>query len=240
MTVFAVIFGKAAKLPTEGTAPYALMVFVGMLTWTFFATALSEASGSLINNVNLISKVYFPRLIVPTATVVVAFTEFLISFVILAGMMVWYQFLPSCQIIFLPVFTLLVFLASLRPGLWHTALNVKYRDFRFIIPLIVPFGLYTPPLVSLLALSLSNIASSTPSTSWSPSSTASAGTSSAARPYRLDSLQTQRRCYRLLSPARHPAIPQNEKEHGVPYLKKSKNRERRTRKKSGSSRWFPQ
>jgi lipopolysaccharide transport system permease protein len=146
MIVFTVIFGRVAKLPTEGTAPYALMVFAGMLPWTFFATALSEASGSLISNANLISKVYFPRLIVPTATVVVAFIDFLISFVILVGMMVWYQFLPGWQILLLPVFIALAFFASLGPGLWITALNVKYRDFRYVIPFIVQFGLYISPV----------------------------------------------------------------------------------------------
>lgn len=146
MIVFTVIFGKVAKLPTEGTAPYALMVFAGMLPWTFFSTALAEASNSLISNANLISKVYFPRLIVPTATVVVAFIDFLISFVILVGMMVWYQFLPGWQILLLPVFITLAFLASLGPGLWLTALNVKYRDFRFVIPFIVQFGLYISPV----------------------------------------------------------------------------------------------
>jgi lipopolysaccharide transport system permease protein len=122
------------------------MVFAGMLPWTFFATALSEASGSLINNANLISKVYFPRLIVPTATVVVAFIDFLISFVILIGMMVYYQFLPGWQVLLLPVFMALAFLASLGPGLWITALNVKYRDFRYVIPFIVQFGLYISPV----------------------------------------------------------------------------------------------
>ena len=146
MVVFTVIFGKIAKLPTEGTAPYALMVFAGMLPWTFFATALSEASNSLVSNANLISKVYFPRLIVPTATVVVAFVDFLISFVILIAMMIWYQFLPSWQILLLPVFVAVAFLASLGPGLWLTALNVKYRDFRFVIPFIVQFGLYVSPV----------------------------------------------------------------------------------------------
>lgn len=146
MVVFTVIFGKVAKLPSEGTAPYALMVFAGMLPWTFFATALSEASGSLVSNANLISKVYFPRLIVPTATVVVAFIDFLISFVILVGMMVWYQFMPGWQILLLPVFIVLAFFASLGPGLWITALNVKYRDFRYVIPFIVQFGLYVSPV----------------------------------------------------------------------------------------------
>jgi lipopolysaccharide transport system permease protein len=146
MIVFTVIFEKVAKLPSEGSAPYALMVFAGMLPWTFFATALSEASGSLVSNANLISKVYFPRLIVPTATVVVAFIDFLISFLILIGMMVWYRFLPGPQILLLPVFIILAFFTSLGPGLWITALNVKYRDFRYVIPFIVQFGLYISPV----------------------------------------------------------------------------------------------
>lgn len=146
MLVFTVIFGKVAKLPSEGAAPYALMVFAGMLPWTFFATALSEASNSLVSNANLISKVYFPRLIVPTATVVVAFVDFLISFVILVGMMLWYQFLPGWQILLLPAFVLLAFAASLGPGLWITSLNVKYRDFRYVIPFLVQFGLYISPV----------------------------------------------------------------------------------------------
>ena len=106
------------------------MVFAGMLPWSFFSTAPSEASNSLVANANHISKVYFPRLIVPTATIVVAFIDFLISFVILVGMMAWYQFLPGWQILLLPVFIALAFFASLGPGLWTTALNVKYRDFR--------------------------------------------------------------------------------------------------------------
>jgi lipopolysaccharide transport system permease protein len=146
MVVFTVIFGKIAKLPSEGTAPYALLVFAGMLPWTFFSTALAEASNSLIGNANLISKVYFPRLIVPTATVVVALIDFLISFTVLAAMMVWYQFLPGWQILLLPIFILLAFVASLGPGLWITALNVKYRDFRYIIPFLVQFGLYVSPV----------------------------------------------------------------------------------------------
>jgi lipopolysaccharide transport system permease protein len=117
-----------------------------MLPWQFFATALGEASNSLIGNANLISKVYFPRLIVPTATVVVALVDLLISFVILAGMMLWYQFIPGWQLLLLPVFVLLAFVASLGPSLWITALNVKYRDFRYIIPFLVQFGLYVSPV----------------------------------------------------------------------------------------------
>ncbi len=146
MAVFVVVFGKLAKLPTEGDAPYPLLVYAGMLPWQFFATALSGASGSLIGNANLISKVYFPRLIVPTSAVVVAFVDFLISFVILLVLMAWYHFLPSIRILLLPGFVVLAFLASLGPGLWLTALNVKYRDFRYIIPFVVQFGLYLSPV----------------------------------------------------------------------------------------------
>lgn len=146
MIVFTIVFSKLAKLPTEGTAPYALMVFAGLLPWQFFSTALSDASQSLVSSANLISKVYFPRLIVPTATVVVAFVDFLISFVILVGMMVWYRFVPDWHILLLPAFVLLAFLASLGPGLWITSLNVKYRDFRYIIPFLVQFGLYVCPV----------------------------------------------------------------------------------------------
>jgi lipopolysaccharide transport system permease protein len=146
MVIFTVVFGKLANLPSEGTAPYALMVFAGMLPWTFFSTALADASGSLIGDASLISKVYFPRLIVPTAAVVVAFVDFLISFVILAGLMVWYRFVPGWQILLLPPFVAIAFLASLGPGLWITALNVKYRDFRYVIPFVVQLGLYVSPV----------------------------------------------------------------------------------------------
>ena len=146
MVVFTVIFGRIAKLPSDGDAPYPLMVFAGMLPWTFFATGLSEASNSLVNNANLISKVYFPRLIVPTATVVVAFVDFLITFAMLALLMAWYRFLPGWRMLVLPGFVLLAFVASMGPALWITALNVRYRDFRYVIPFIVQFGLYVSPV----------------------------------------------------------------------------------------------
>jgi len=146
MVIFTVIFGRVAQLPSEGGAPYALMVFAGMLPWTLFATALGEASNSLIGNANLISKVYFPRMIIPAATIVVSFVDFLISFSVLIAMMVWYLYAPGWQILLLPVFVLIAFLASLGPGLWITALNVKYRDFRYVIPFIVQFGLYVSPV----------------------------------------------------------------------------------------------
>jgi homopolymeric O-antigen transport system permease protein len=146
MVIFTIVFGRIAKLPSDGSAPYALMVFAGMLPWTFFSTGLSEASNSLIGNANLISKVYFPRLIVPTATVVVAFVDFLVSFAILFAIMGWYRFLPGWQIGFLPLFVVLAVIASIGPSLWITALNVKYRDFRYVIPFLVQFGLYVSPV----------------------------------------------------------------------------------------------
>lgn len=146
MVVFTIIFSRIAKLPSDGTTPYALMVFAGMLPWTLFSTGLAEASNSLISNANLISKVYFPRMIVPAATIVVAFVDFAISFCILIVLMAWYRFLPGWQIVFLPGFIVLGLLASLGPSLWITALNVKYRDFRYVIPFILQFGLYVSPV----------------------------------------------------------------------------------------------
>lgn len=143
--IFTVIFGRLAKLPSEGI-PYSLMVFTGMLPWTFFSTGLADASNGLINNTNLVSKVYFPRMIVPTATIAAAFVDFSIGLLILVAMMIWYQFVPSWQILLLPVFVLLAFLGSLGPGLWITAVNVKYRDFRYVIPFVVQFGLYVSPV----------------------------------------------------------------------------------------------
>jgi lipopolysaccharide transport system permease protein len=125
MLVFTVIFGRLAQLPSDGSTPYALMVFAGMLPWAFFSTGLADAANSLIVDTNLISKVYFPRLIVPTATIVVAFADFLISFCILIALMVWYQFSPSWQVLFLPVFVFAAFFATMGPALWISALNVQ-------------------------------------------------------------------------------------------------------------------
>jgi lipopolysaccharide transport system permease protein len=146
MLVFTIIFGYVARLPSDGSAPYALMVFAGLLPWTFFAAGLSEASNSLINNIGLITKVYLPWIIIPTATVVVASVDFLISFCTLLAMLAWYQFLPNWQILLLPAFVILAFLASLGPSLWITALNAQYRDFRYIIPFIIQFGVYISPV----------------------------------------------------------------------------------------------
>lgn len=146
MVIFTVVFGKLAKLPSDGHSPYALMVFAGMLPWYLFSSALTGAVDSIVSSANLIGKVYFPRLIVPAAAIVTALIDFLISLGILFVTMLWYRFVPDWQIVLLPVFVLLALIASLGPGLWITALNLKYRDFRFVIPFLVQIGLYVSPV----------------------------------------------------------------------------------------------
>ena len=146
MLVFTVVFGRLAKMQSEGDAPYAIMVFAAMLPWQFFSNALTEASNSLIGNANLLSKVYFPRLIVPASSVITSFVDFLISFALLLLLMAYYQYVPSWKIVFLPIYIGLSFLVAFGLGLYLTALNVKYRDFRYIIPFIVQFGLYISPV----------------------------------------------------------------------------------------------
>ena len=145
MIVFTIVFGNLAKLPSGG-APYPILVFAAMLPWQFFASALAECSNSLIVNSNLISKVYFPRLIVPSSAVIVSFVDFLISGIILLALMIWFNFVPDWRIVTLPLFILLAFAAAMGAGLWLAALNVKYRDFRYIVPFIVQFGLYISPV----------------------------------------------------------------------------------------------
>ena len=146
MLIFTVVFGKIANLPSEGAAPYAIMVFAAMLPWQFFANSLSESSNSLITNSSLISKIYFPRLIIPASSVIVSLIDFAISFVILLMLMLILQFVPSWQMIFLPFFIILAFAVSFGMGVLITALNVKYRDFRYVIPFIVQLGLYISPV----------------------------------------------------------------------------------------------
>ncbi|MBS9388461.1 MAG: ABC transporter permease [Dolichospermum sp. WA123] len=145
MVVFTVVFGQLAKLPSEG-APYPILVFSAMLPWQFFSNSLSECSNSLIGNANLLSKVYFPRLVVPTSAVVVSFVDFMISGIILLGLMAWYNFVPTWRILTLPLFIGVAFAASMGAGLWLASLNVQYRDFRFIVPFVVQFGLYISPV----------------------------------------------------------------------------------------------
>lgn len=146
MVIFTVIFSRLAKLPSEGAAPYALMVLAGMLPWTFFSTALADASNSLVSSSGLIAKVYFPRLIIPAAAIAVSFVDLVISFGILAGALTWFRYLPDWRILLLPAFVALGFLAALGPALWVTALNVKYRDFRYITGFALQFGVYVSPV----------------------------------------------------------------------------------------------
>lgn len=146
MVVFTVIFGRIAGLPSDGATPYPLLVFAAMLPWTLFASALGDASNSLVSNANLVGKVYFPRLIVPAASVIAAFADFAVSFGVLLMMMAWYGFAPDANVVFLPVFVALALAASLGPGLLFTTMNVKYRDFRYVIPFVVQFGLYVSPV----------------------------------------------------------------------------------------------
>ena len=145
MVVLTIVFGKLAKLPSEGV-PYPILVFSAMLPWQFFANALSESSNSLIDNANLISKVYFPRLIIPTSSVIVSFVDFLLSGIILLGLMAWYDFWPTWRVLVLPLLILMAFAVAMGAGLWIAAMNVKYRDFRYIVPFIVQFGLYISPV----------------------------------------------------------------------------------------------
>ncbi len=144
--IFYLVFDRIAKVPNPGPAPYFLMVFAGMLPWQFFSSALTEASGSLIGNSNLITKVYFPRMIIPASSVITSLVDFGISFCLMIVMMAGFGFMPPWQIVLLPLFVLLAFFCAFGIGLFLTALNVKYRDFRYIIPFIVQFGLFISPV----------------------------------------------------------------------------------------------
>jgi lipopolysaccharide transport system permease protein len=146
MVIFTIVFGRLARLPSDGSAPYPIMVFAGMLPWFLFSSILSDASNSLISNSNLIGKVYFPRIIIPSSSAVVALVDFGVNLGMLAILMIWFGYAPSWTILLLPIVVALAVLASLGPALLITALNVKYRDFRYIIPFIVQFGLYISPV----------------------------------------------------------------------------------------------
>jgi lipopolysaccharide transport system permease protein len=146
MIVFTFVFGRVAKMDTNSTVPYSIIVFAGLLPWQFFSNALTECSNSLVGNTNLITKVYFPRLIIPASSIITSFIDFLISFVILLALFLVYGYTPPAEIFMMPLFWIMAFLASFGPGLYLTALNVKYRDFRYIIPFIVQFGLFISPV----------------------------------------------------------------------------------------------
>ncbi len=145
--IFTLVFEKAAGLKADDpSVPYGLFVFAGILPWQFFSNALGEASNSLLGNANLISKVYFPRLIIPASAVITSMVDFMITFVLMLFMFAFYHYTPSVRILFVPFFVILTFFCAFGIGLYITALNVKYRDFRYIIPFIIQFGLYITPV----------------------------------------------------------------------------------------------
>jgi lipopolysaccharide transport system permease protein len=145
MAVLTVVFGKFGKMPSGGV-PYPLLVFCGMLPWLFFSNALMESGNSLVANSNMISKIYFPRLTITASSVMTSLVDFLISSVFLAALMLYYRATPPIAVLFLPLFVLLMLAASLGVAMWIASLMVKYRDFRFIVPFIVQFGLYISPV----------------------------------------------------------------------------------------------
>ncbi|MGN6580963.1 MAG: ABC transporter permease [Bordetella sp.] len=145
MLIFSFVFGRIAKLPSSGTA-YPLMVFSAMLPWYFFAGALTDSSNSLLVNSNMISKVYFPRLLIPASTIAVSLVDLGISLVIMLGLMAWYGVWPTFRILTLIPLIVIAITAALGLGLWFAALNVRYRDFRYIVPFITQIGLYVSPV----------------------------------------------------------------------------------------------
>jgi lipopolysaccharide transport system permease protein len=146
VAIFTVVFGRVAKLPSDGAAPYALMVFAGMLPWTLLSTIVGDASNSLLSSASLIGKVYFPRLIVPIAKIVASLADFGVSLVLLFAMMLWFAFAPDWRLLFLPIFIIFALLASLGPALWLGAMNVRYRDLQFLVPFLMQFGVYVSPV----------------------------------------------------------------------------------------------
>jgi lipopolysaccharide transport system permease protein len=145
MAVLTVVFGRLAGLPNGG-APYPVLVFAGLLPWFLFSTILNEATASLAGNANLVGKVYFPRLIIPASTAAVSLVDLGFNLIVLLILMLWFGVMPSWRILLLPVFVLLAVLASLGPALLLTACNVKYRDFRYVVPFLVQFGVYISPV----------------------------------------------------------------------------------------------
>jgi lipopolysaccharide transport system permease protein len=145
MVVFSVVFGKFAKMPNEGV-PYPVLVFAALLPWQFFANALTESSNSLVGNANLISKIYFPRIIIPASSLIVSLVDFIISLVILGIIIIYYQFALTWYIFLIPMFLLLAIMAAYSLGIFFAALNVKYRDFKYVVPFIVQAGLYISPV----------------------------------------------------------------------------------------------
>lgn len=146
MVVFTLFFGRMAKMPSDGI-PYPIFVYAGLLPWTYFANALSASGESLVGSANLITKVYFPRLIVPTAASLAGLLDFFIAMLVLGGMMVYYQFVPTFQILLFPFLIGLTFFGAVGVGLWLSALNVQYRDIRYVIPFLVQIWMFVSPVI---------------------------------------------------------------------------------------------
>jgi lipopolysaccharide transport system permease protein len=146
MIIFTFVFGQIAKFTAPPGVEYAVLVFAGLLPWQFFAAGLTEASNSLIGNERLISKVYFPRMIIPAASVITSLVDFFISLGLMFLLLIWYGTVPSVNLVFLPLFIIMAFFASFGIGLWLTALNLKYRDFKYVVPFLVQIGLYLSPV----------------------------------------------------------------------------------------------
>ena len=145
MVVFSLFFGKLARMPSDGI-PYPIFAFTALVPWTFFANGLSQSSNSLVGSANLITKVYFPRLVIPISAVVSGLIDFAIAFVVLIGMMLYYGITPTLSTLYLPLFLLLAFVTALGVGLWLSALNVEYRDVRYVLPFIIQFWMFATPI----------------------------------------------------------------------------------------------
>lgn len=145
MVVFTIIFSNIAKLPSSGV-PYPVLIFAGLLPWQLCSTSLSSISNSVVSSGGIISKIYFPRLILPVSAIISGFIDFLISSAILVGLMAWYHILPSPAVLLLPLFLLLTLCFSLGVGLWFSAINVEYRDVRYVIPFLLQLGTYISPV----------------------------------------------------------------------------------------------
>ena len=153
MVVFSVFFGRLAKMPSDGI-PYPIFAYTALVPWTFFASGLTQSANSLVGSSNLIKKVYFPRLAIPIATVVSEAVDFCLAFVVLLAMMMYYQIVPTANVVWLPLLILLAFASALGVGLWLAALNVHFRDVRYVIPFITQFWMFATPIAypsSLLA-----------------------------------------------------------------------------------------
>lgn len=144
MVVFTVVFGRLAHLRSE--VPYPILVYAAMLPWQFFASAVTESSNSIVENGRLLTKVYFPRIVVPVSSAVVSFIDFLFAFIVMLALMAWYRFMPSWRMLSLPFFMTTAFMAAAGAGFWFSALNVKYRDFKYVVPFLVQFGLFISPV----------------------------------------------------------------------------------------------